>query len=322
MVALCLCIPLGWGQTGSTAGPHSPGEVSGASLRLWAAPRGTKPPPLSSPSLLSSPQAPHVRLDLPGPENKHPRSAERLGPSSGAFAAPRRGLGCPGTPHIPTARESTLQFPFSLPSCRCFRELPKGAAAAKSFIPVLLGGPGALTGYPAGPAAPGAPGAPLSPAKPGFPGMPSRPLVPGTPCKAKKPLRPPKTQLGESKAGGSPVAEAAGSPQGPKGATCSRPHPCRCRTLLSPHPTHTRRVWGVPCPTATPGMKMPRSGQRSAPCGASPHPSEGQLCTYRQPWQPSRTWVTRSALGKEGCSAGCPWKRGPGDWDQGEALLR
>lgn len=42
---------------------------------------------------------------------------------------------------------------------------------------------------------------------------------------------------------------------------------------------------------------------------------KGQLCTYRQPWEPSRTGVTCSALGKEGCSAVCPW-----NGDQGTGI--
>lgn len=174
------------------------------SPRLWAAPREPKSSSLSSPSLLSALQALHVHLDLPGPENKHPPSAERLGPNSGAFAAPEQGLGCPDTPHITTGTESLLQllqFPAAASLFLPFLQvLPQRFfCCSKTLNPcpggIRGGAPAALTGYPAGPAAPAAPGAPLSPPKPGFPGMPSSPLVPGTPCKAKKPLRPPKTQL-------------------------------------------------------------------------------------------------------------------------------
>lgn len=43
--------------------------------------------------------------------------------------------------------------------------------------------------------------------------------------------------------------------------------------------------------------------------------------TYRQPWKPSRTWVSHSALKQEGCSAVWSWKEGTGDPKQGEALL-
>ena len=43
--------------------------------------------------------------------------------------------------------------------------------------------------------------------------------------------------------------------------------------------------------------------------------------TYRQPWKPSRTWVSCSALKQEGCSAAWSWQGGTGDPEQGEAFL-
>lgn len=118
------------------------------------------------------------------------------------------------------------------------------------------------------------------------------------------------------------MGDAVGSPWGPKMPPAPDPIPAGVGHCC-PHTPHCcHRVWGVPCPTATPGMELAWSGHRNPPCGTSPQPSEVQLCTYRQPWEPSRTWVTCSALGKEGCSAVCPWNGGPGRWEQGEALLR
>lgn len=167
----------------------------------------------------------------------------------------------------------------------------------------------ALTGYPAGPAAPAAPGAPLSPPKPGFPGMPSCPLVPGTPCKAKNPLRFPKHSSGRAQPRKAPWLMQLSH------LGFQRCHLLQCRTLLSPHlayhPSHTQGL-GCSLPHSHPRHEDALEWAQWPPCGTSPQPSKGQLCTYRQPWEPSRTGVTCSALGKEGCSAVCPWNGGQG----------
>lgn len=163
------------------------------------------------------------------------------------------------------------------------------------------GAPAALTGYPVGPAAPAAPGAPLSPPKPGFPGMPSCPLVPGTPCKAKKPLRPPKTQLWQDKLREIPVALVT---SGSKGATSSSPHPCRCRTLLSPQPTllspHTHTGFGVfPAPQPPQGWNWPGVDTNVHPVGHHPSPARcssaltGSPGSPRGPGSPVLPWGKR-----------------------------
>lgn len=106
----------------------------------------------------------------------------------------------------------------------------------------IEGATSALTGYPGGPAAPAMPGAPISPAEPGFPGLPSSPRVPRTPCKAKSHLGTPKCSMGcssrEGNAGGSPVPEPVGPPQGLQCLVGPVPHDCGCTTsLLSLYPT-------------------------------------------------------------------------------------
>lgn len=155
VVLLCLCssprgksLPHRFGaKLGAVLAPHSPGEVSGVSLRLWAPPRETKSCPVSSPSLLSSLQALHVHLDLPGPENKHPHQQRGLAQTQEILQLLSRVwdvLTPPTSPREETPSSSSSsplqQPPFSFPPCRCFRELPKGAAAAKPLIPVLVRG--------------------------------------------------------------------------------------------------------------------------------------------------------------------------------------
>lgn len=121
------------------------------------------------------------------------------------------------------------------------------------------------------------------------------------------------------------MADAPGSPRGPKMPPAPGPIPagvghCCPHTPHCCHHTHTQGL----------GCSLPHNHPRDEtalqwacpPCGTSAQPSKVQLCTYRKPWEPSRTWVSCSALGKEGCSAVCPWKREPGSWDQGEAGIR
>lgn len=266
MLLLSLCSPQRWKSPShcdraKLAAVLAPTAGQGLSPRLWAAPRGSNPHPPSSPSLLSSLQALHIHWDLPGPENQHPMSAERLGPDSGAFAAPEQGLECPGTPREKNPCSSSSsplhQLPFPFPACRCFREPPKGTAAAKSFMPALLRDQGSGTHrVPSGASSTSCSRSASFPSQARFPRNAIQPSCASNTLQGQRaPQAPQSTALGEQ-IKGSPVADAFGPPQGPKRITCSRPPPWRWRTLLSPYPTchHPHTGFGVfPAPQPSQG---------------------------------------------------------------------
>ena len=144
------------------------------------------------------------------------------------------------------------QLPFSFPSCRCFRELPKSIAPAKLLHPVLPAEAGGCVGHQLKEPHLHSPGTQVGQQHQLLqellfllPSQASRGRRPAPACR-ERPARPkghlgtPKHSAGctsgEGNASGSPMPEAVGPPRGLRCTTCTWwvpvPHHCWYRRAL------------------------------------------------------------------------------------------
>lgn len=227
------------------------------------------------------------------------------------------------------------QLPFPFPFCRCFWKLPKSVAPAKLLHPAEAGdhvghqlkdphlhSPGTQAGQQHQPLQE-PPFLLLSQVSQGHH---PAPVGQGHPARPKGDLAPGNTVRGAAPERSVPVGAPGLKQLCHHGwyqwliTVCAGGHCCPLAQLVTTQLPMQGLGHSLPCDQTSVGTHL-------SPHGTSPIFSPQSISvsysspTYRQPWKPSRTWVSCSALKREGCSAAWSQRGDTGDHRQGQVLL-